>query len=1369
MKLRRLLAFLIALSMLVGLVITTPVLALEPVTGYAETVLVEENFDKKVSDKLTVFNGSVEDGVLNFELSSESYMAVNEGLDTKNNKQHIITFDMTTTKEYTDPWTATFIGIRLNKAKIKPSGESYGSWVGITADKIILWFSHRLSKWGEGVEGTDYLVVDAPVDLTEASYQVIYEGDAVELYANETLIASFAMVEDYAVLTSGENSLTSTITFADTQAYRFFSVYNGVTASVEDDPLAPQDPEDYLPSEDPEEPIEPEEPTEPEEPVEPEEPTDPEDPGDGGIIEDTEMLAAEEVELFAEEAAVVTVDNLYVLLYNDLLVTEETLAELEAKKAEFLEIIEAYESEDTADDVYISNSLDINAIEDAITLIDVTVATEDLLEDDAQEVLSSLDDVLSGAVTVATAESYPGRFAGFEAVIEELLNDPDSEYSEEELQSILDSIESAKEAVEEDGITNAKLDAEFNSIASAISKLGVYTEDGIPTYTQSFTGSYSLSQFESEWYNFGNSALSEVPVTTEKGIPINLWGAMAGQTGTRYQMHFRTSYPVYSVQATLTREAQGRMMFGVRQTLGSDCYEQQYNVTPAMLGYQGVSIQEDALANNFATIYIVIRDGQYKTSGVEDSRVYTEIDLTSLPGVLSADQKTFTPLIKDFGELIEIYAVDDQGENVPLAKIVFDAIVTKVTARGTSYDGYSSGTLYNLVTDEVVPFTGMAVQLPEKSYITFSSRSGRYFVKDFQINTNILPSEETLVYDGTTDPTSLALDIEEDVIDLDGETTFAVNAEFESLKVAGKDEYKPGNIDVKSAPAVTVSTTLGDAVVAVDAAAGTITAVSRGTEIITATYTLEDGTTITDKKLITVTGDEYTAPTEDDAFEGRIVAATFANANVFKSVEVGTEIVPVIEYEYPNGETGILPADCYVKYFSEDNDIMAYDEAKGAYVAKAEGYTKLFAEVYMTLSTEPIESSKANVEVAAEGEATLGAGATVAAMDLIDAAYDDSLTLEEKKAVIDAAIANEIAVSYEDDLDAELLMAAIVAVDEADEDDELTNAEIIAKANTNAKAVRKVYEVVNSEDTTSDDLADLLFGEDGIYEDLDISDKNWRKYDALTNTKASRLMTRLFTQLAKKGTDLTAQGIAESFETILKSVSEGGGSGKGSITITTDKNNGNTTFPAAPVTTKPAEPAKEVITEEQINTAVAKFSDVEDAAWAKHAIGTLIHKGIINGYEDGTIRPNGIITRDEFVKLLVVAFDLDIKADAYNYFWEDVPADGWQVPYIAAAHEANILCGTDGGSFGSNVRITRQDMALMIYKAVLMKKATLPSDKIVAFTDAENIDADAVEAVNKLAAAGVISGMGDGTFAPAAGATRAQAFQMIYLILEVMQ
>ncbi len=1352
MKLKRTLSLLIALSMLVGLMFTVPAAALTPVEGYAETVVVDESFDKSFSDKLTVFNGSVEEGTLEFTLSSASYMAVNGGFDTKANKQVIIDFDMATTKEYTDPWSASFIGINLNNAQMKPSDKAYGVWVGITADKMVLWFSHKLAKWEseEAVEVVDYLVVDAPIDLSSAAYKVIYEGEVAELYANDELLVSYALDADkYAVLTAGDDVLTSTLKFVDVQSYRYFDIYNAVVENSDDDPLAPQDPEDYLPAEEEEDDAE-------------------EVEMQAFEVDVVELEALEEfdevVALDVIEYAVVNIDNLKVTYLKDLLITEDTVAKFESKKEELQSVIDAYYSEDTEDDLYLSNSLNVTDLENAIAELDDALLTEGLLEEEANAILTAVGGVLADAVSIATAESYPDRFVGFEQIIEELLADPDSDYTEEELLEVQDKIDAAKDLVNEDGVTNNALDDAYNSVLKAIAELNIYTENGIPAYSQSFTGSYTLEQFEKEWYHTGASHQS-VPVTTAAGIPINLWGAYPDQAGCfRYEMQLRKSYPVYSVQATLTREAQGRMMFGVRQTLSSDCYEQQYGVTPAMLGYQGVSIQEDGLANNFATIYIVIRDGQYKTSGLEDSRVYTEIDLTSLPGVLSNDNKTFTPLIKDFGEVIEIYAVDDQGENVPLAKVVFDAIVTKVTARGTVYDGYSSGTLYNLVTDEVISFNGMCVQLPDTSVISFSSRSGRYCVKDFQINTNILPAEETLVYDGATDPEALELLVEEDTIAVGGETKFAVNAEFEALKVAGKDEYKAGNIDVKSAPTTEITTTLGDTIVSVDPMAGTITGNARGTEIITVTYTTKDGSVLTEKMLLTVNDDEYTAPTEDDAFEGRIVAARFANATTYKSVEVGTAVVPAIEYEYPNGDTGILPDGCYVKYFSDDEDIMAYDETKGAYVAKAEGYTKLYAEVYMTLSTEPVASEKVNVEVAAIGEATLGASTTVAAMDLVEAAKAGDLTSEEKKAVIDAAIENEIAVSYEDDLDVELIFAALASVAE---DDELTNEEIIETASKNAKAVRKVYDVVADTETTSDDLDNLLFGEEGIYAELDIPVKHRNKYQNLTNTKASRAMTRLFAQIEKMGTDITAEAIADSFETILESVSAGGGSGKGGVTITTDKNNGNVGFVTA-VVTKPEAPAKVVISAEEINAAAAKFADTEDAAWAKHAIGTLTHKGIINGYEDGTIRPNEAITRDEFVKLLVVAFELNIKADAYNYFYEDVPAGGWQVPYIAAAHEANILSGTNGGAFGSNVRITREDMASMIYKAVMMKKVTLPSDKMVAFTDAENIADNALEAVNKLAAAGVISGMGDGTFAPAAGATRAQAFQMIALILDIM-
>ena len=70
MKLKKTAAFIIALSMLVGLLSVFPASAITPVTGYAEEILVDESFDSDSYDKslLKIENGSIADSSLNFDL-----------------------------------------------------------------------------------------------------------------------------------------------------------------------------------------------------------------------------------------------------------------------------------------------------------------------------------------------------------------------------------------------------------------------------------------------------------------------------------------------------------------------------------------------------------------------------------------------------------------------------------------------------------------------------------------------------------------------------------------------------------------------------------------------------------------------------------------------------------------------------------------------------------------------------------------------------------------------------------------------------------------------------------------------------------------------------------------------------------------------------------------------------------------------------------------------------------------------------------------------------------------------------------------------------------------------------------------------------
>jgi hypothetical protein len=79
----------------------------------------------------------------------------------------------------------------------------------------------------------------------------------------------------------------------------------------------------------------------------------------------------------------------------------------------------------------------------------------------------------------------------------------------------------------------------------------------------------------------------------------------------------------------------------------------------------------------------------------------------------------------------------------------------------------------------------------------------------------------------------------------------------------------------------------------------------------------------------------------------------------------------------------------------------------------------------------------------------------------------------------------------------------------------------------------------------------------------------------------------------------------------------------------------------------------------------SNFSDVSSSYWAKDDISTLTSMGYIDGYEDGTFRPEQNVTREEFAKLLVQTFGLDPIAGESSF--ADVEPGRWSTPFIEAA------------------------------------------------------------------------------------------------------
>lgn len=172
------------------------------------------------------------------------------------------------------------------------------------------------------------------------------------------------------------------------------------------------------------------------------------------------------------------------------------------------------------------------------------------------------------------------------------------------------------------------------------------------------------------------------------------------------------------------------------------------------------------------------------------------------------------------------------------------------------------------------------------------------------------------------------------------------------------------------------------------------------------------------------------------------------------------------------------------------------------------------------------------------------------------------------------------------------------------------------------------------------------------------------------------------------------------------------------------------------------------------------FTDLGSVTWAAEAINALADKGVVSGRDAVTFAPNDDITRAEFAKIVVGAFNIELGATADL---SDIDSSAWYAPYVGACYDAGIITGYDDGEFKPNNRVTRQEMAVMVLRAAQYKNVTIetPNEK-VDFTDADKIASYAAEAIETLQKAGIINGVEDGKFAPEDTATRAQAAKILY-------
>lgn len=177
----------------------------------------------------------------------------------------------------------------------------------------------------------------------------------------------------------------------------------------------------------------------------------------------------------------------------------------------------------------------------------------------------------------------------------------------------------------------------------------------------------------------------------------------------------------------------------------------------------------------------------------------------------------------------------------------------------------------------------------------------------------------------------------------------------------------------------------------------------------------------------------------------------------------------------------------------------------------------------------------------------------------------------------------------------------------------------------------------------------------------------------------------------------------------------------------------------------------------------AGFKDVTSDKYYYNSVLKCADKGFVSGYEDGSFRPNGKITRAEFATIMNKVLGLNDPAP--NSF-SDVKNGKWYTIPVLNCVKAGIISGYGDGKVGIGDPVTREQAAVILAKAF----GIAPISGSTAFTDNGSISSWARGSVKGMYSAGKITGMatdkGEHYFAPKQNLTRGQICVLLIGCLE---
>ncbi len=179
----------------------------------------------------------------------------------------------------------------------------------------------------------------------------------------------------------------------------------------------------------------------------------------------------------------------------------------------------------------------------------------------------------------------------------------------------------------------------------------------------------------------------------------------------------------------------------------------------------------------------------------------------------------------------------------------------------------------------------------------------------------------------------------------------------------------------------------------------------------------------------------------------------------------------------------------------------------------------------------------------------------------------------------------------------------------------------------------------------------------------------------------------------------------------------------------------------------------------QTQTPQTTFADVPASAWYYDAVEYVYENGLMSGVSGGRFAPDDTLTRAMLVQTL---YAMEGRPAAASAGFADVASGDWYASAVNWAAANGVVSGVSETGFGPNNALTREQLALILYRFAQYKGYDVAgTSDLAAYADGSSVSSWAAEAMGWAVDAGLISGVGGNQIAPTGTASRAQVAQIL--------